>query len=305
MQKILYLLRHTLSPLYDERERNAIIEMLVEETCGWTRNDYLTHRTDILPEDIRQRLTGYAAQMAQGIPVQQVLGYAEFMGRKFKVTADTLIPRPETAELVNWVINDWGKVFHKDIQSVVDIGTGSGCIAISLALAFKDVNISAIDLSTAALRVAKENAESLCAKNIDFIHMDILKPEDNHNIHRDIHIPEEIYSLPAPRYEHHDIIISNPPYICESEAGEMSAVVYEHEPHMALFVPDKDPMLFYRAIARYGMLHLNPGGVLYLEINERYGKDISDLLGKAGYADISVRRDMNGKNRMARAIKQR
>lgn len=305
MQKILYLLRHTLSPLYDERERNAIIEMLVEETCGWTRNDYLTHRTDILPEDIRQRLTGYAAQMAQGIPVQQVLGYAEFMGRKFKVTADTLIPRPETAELVNWVINDWGKVFHKDIQSVVDIGTGSGCIAISLALAFKDVNISAIDLSTAALRVAKENAESLCAKNIDFIHMDILKPDSDHNIHRDIHIPEETYSLSAPRYEHHDIIISNPPYICESEAGEMSAVVYEHEPHMALFVPDKDPMLFYRAIARYGMLHLNPGGVLYLEINERYGKDISDLLGKAGYADISVRRDMNGKNRMARAIKQR
>lgn len=305
MQKILYLLRHTLSPLYDERERNAIIEMLVEETCGWTRNDYLTHRTDILPEDIRQRLTGYAAQMAQGIPVQQVLGYAEFMGRKFKVTADTLIPRPETAELVNWVINDWGKVFHKDIQSVVDIGTGSGCIAISLALAFKDVNISAIDLSTAALRVAKENAESLCAKNIDFIHMDILKPDSDHNIHRDIHIPEETYSLSAPRYEHHDIIISNPPYICESEAGEMSAVVYEHEPHMALFVPDKNPMLFYRAIARYGMLHLNPGGVLYLEINERYGKDISDLLGKAGYADISVRRDMNGKNRMARAIKQR
>lgn len=305
MQKILYLLRHTLSPLYDERERNAIIEMLVEETCGWTRNDYLTHRTDILPEDIRQRLTGYAAQMAQGIPVQQVLGYAEFMGRKFKVTADTLIPRPETAELVNWVINDWGKVFHKDIQSVVDIGTGSGCIAISLALAFKDVNISAIDLSTAALRVAKENAESLCAKNIDFIHMDILKPDSDHNIHRDIHIPEETYSLSAPRYERHDIIISNPPYICESEAGEMSAVVYEHEPHMALFVPDKDPMLFYRAIARYGMLHLNPGGVLYLEINERYGKDISDLLGKAGYADISVRRDMNGKNRMARAIKQR
>lgn len=304
MQKILYLLRHTLSPLYDERERNAIIEMLVEETCGWTRNDYLMHRTDILPEDIRQRLTGYAAQMAQGIPVQQVLGYAEFMGRKFKVTADTLIPRPETAELVNWVINDWGKVFHKDIQSVVDIGTGSGCIAISLALAFKDVNISAIDLSTAALRVAKENAESLCAKNIDFIHMDILKLDSDHNIHRDIHIPEETYSLSAPRYERHDIIISNPPYICESEAGEMSAVVYEHEPHMALFVPDKDPMLFYRAIARYGMLHLNPGGVLYLEINERYGKDISDLLGKAGYADISVRRDMNGKNRMARAIKQ-
>ncbi len=302
MLKILPLLRNTLSPLYDERERNAIIEMLVEGVCGWTRNDYLMHRTDTLDADIRLRLMSCAVELAQGIPVQQVLGYAEFMGRKFKVNRDTLIPRPETAELVNWVINDIVQVFHSPVRSIVDIGTGSGCIAVTLALKFKDINISATDLSTAALKVAKANAESLGAKNIDFIHMDILKPEDDLNIHQDIHNPDETYSLSAPRYERHDIIVSNPPYVCESEAKDMSATVLDHEPHMALFVPDCDPLLFYRAIARYGKQHLNHRGVLYLEINENFGTEVRLLLDQSGYTDIIVRQDMYEKNRMVRAF---
>ena len=302
MLKILPLLRNTLSSLYDERERNTIIEMLVEGVCGWTRYDYLMHRTDTLDTDVRLRLMSCAVELAQGIPVQQVLGYAEFMDRKFKVTRDTLIPRPETAELVNWVINDVDRVFHSPVRSIVDIGTGSGCIAVTLALKYKDINISAADLSTAALNVAKANAESLGAKNIDFIHMDILKPEDDLNIHQDIHNPDETYSLSAPRYERHDIIISNPPYVCESEAKEMSATVLDHEPHMALFVPDRDPLLFYRAIARYGKQHLNHRGVLYLEINERFGNEVRMLLDHSGYTDIIVRRDTYGKNRMVRAF---
>ncbi len=302
MLKILPLLRNTLTPLYDERERNAVIELLVEELCGWTRNDYLMHRTDTLDPDIRLRMMSSAVELAQGVPVQQVLGYAEFLGRKFKVTPDTLIPRPETAELVHWVINDMNRVFHSPVRSMVDIGTGSGCIGITLALEFKDIHVSAIDLSTAALQVAKTNAKTLGANNIDFVRMDILKPEDDLNIHQDIHSEGETYSLTVPRYEHHDIIVSNPPYVRESEAKDMSPVVLDHEPRMALFVPDNDPLLFYRAIARYGKQHLNHRGVLYLEINEAFGNDIRRMLDSMGYSDILVRRDVNNKNRMVRAF---
>lgn len=335
MKTTIQLLRERLSSLYPMGEVRAITELLLEEVCGLTRTQILLYRDDlVLPREQAELLATYADRLALGEPVQQVLGYEWFCGRRFGVTRDVLIPRPETAELVRWIVdslvdkgvdkgvdnpvdkvvgmpvdnpvdnpvenlveNPLDKGMEKGVENlvekgmdnplitIVDIGTGSGCIALSLAADINNSQVVAVDLSTAALQVAERNAKALGIKNVRFCQADALS--------------EDILRV-IPELSTVDILVSNPPYICDRERQEMSVNVLDYEPQMALFVPDDDPLLFYRSIARAGLQMLRPGGWLYFEINEAYGPATCDLLRSWGYQQVELRRDMDGRERMVR-----
>lgn len=295
-------------PLYDEREVRALADLLLEEVCGITRTDRLMHPEHILAAEERTRLSSIVAQMEQGVPVQQALGYAWFYGMRFEVSPDVLVPRPETAELVDWIVTDLRSrpTSSSDVSSPVskplticDIGTGSGCIAISLARCFEDARVLAIDVSSAALNIARRNVCQQNVDNLQFAQIDILEYVDN----LDSNIENTSKNNTFPQgYQHLDIIVSNPPYVCRNEAAQMSEIVLEHEPEVALFVPDDDPLLFYRAIARLGQKHLKKGGFLYFEINAAFGEATCQLLGQMGYRNVELRRDITGRDRMVKAL---
>lgn len=215
-----------------------------------------------------------AAQLAAGRPVQYVVGHTEFYGHRFAVREGVLIPRPETEELVSWVVHD-----ERRARALLDVGTGSGCIAASLALALPGAEVCAADLSDAALAIAAENCRTLGAR-VTLRKADALGGLD------------EIFPGPF------DTIVSNPPYVPQSDLAAMHANVREYEPREALFVPDDDALQFYRAIARAGRRMLRPGGKLYFEIYERSAEQMRLLLGEEGYTDTEVREDLNGKPRM-------
>ena len=210
-------------------------------------------------------------------PIQYILGYSDFCGLRFKVTPATLIPRPETSELVEWIANE-----ATDGASILDIGTGSGCIAISLAHRMPQSKMTAWDISNEALAVATENSKTNdCA--VTFKQVDILSYQ--------------------PSGEQFDIIVSNPPYIKEVEKKQMHSNVLDWEPHTALFVPDNDPLLFYRTIATKGLSLLKPGGKLYFEINRAHGQETVEMLESLGYTDTELRKDFADNDRMIRAVK--
>ncbi len=297
MQNNVAKLRQSLTPLYDSREVQAIISLLMEEVCGITRVEMIMNSDRILDETTSAKLSQIATRLASGEPVQQVLGYEYFLGRKFEVNSDVLIPRPETAELVEWVVNDYGLRMKDEGLSLIanrsslilDIGSGSGCIAISLAALINNSRVFGIDLSTGALITSRRNAQNLNISNVEFLQMDILASQNE--------------SFPHPDVDNFDIIVSNPPYIRQQEKAEMSANVLEHEPHMALFVPDHDPLLFYRAIANFAQRNLRPDGLLYFEINAALGPETCVLLEEMGYRNIILKKDINGRDRMIRAQK--
>ena len=212
-------------------------------------------------------------------PIQYILGEGEFHGLTFEVNSNVLIPRPETAELVDWICDDF---FDKG-GSFLDIGTGSGCIAITLKYLNAQFDANATDISPLALNTAMRNAKRLCA-DVSFIIDDILHPQTE--------------------FDPLDFIVSNPPYITEAEKSSMRENVLGYEPHSALFVEGDDPLLFYRAIADYGLTHLKNNGSLYFEINEQFGKEIQQMLEDYGYKEIVVREDMEGKDRMVRCKKR-
>lgn len=295
MQNNVAKLKQSLTPLYDSREVKAIISLLMEEVCGISRVDMIMNPDRILDEKTSAKLDEIASRLAAGEPVQQVLGYEYFLGRKFEVNPDVLIPRPETAELVEWIVKDCG-LWTVDCEfsgtnhpssTILDIGTGSGCIAISLAALINNSRVFGIDLSTGALITARRNAQNLKISNVEFLQKDILGSQNESFEHPDV--------------DNFDIIVSNPPYIKEQEKAEMSANVLEHEPHMALFVPDDDPLLFYRAIANFGLRNLRRGGRLYFEINAALGPETCSLLEKIGYRNVILKKDINGRDRMIRA----
>ncbi len=290
--------------LYDERESRAISDLLLEEVCGLTRVDRLMHPECVLSEDHRKRLMEIVTEMEKGVPVQQALGYAWFHGEKFLVSPDVLIPRPETAELVDWILEDARHAVSSSDEAhslnICDVGTGSGCIAISLARVLTDSHVLAIDLSTAALDVARQNACRQHVDNLQFLQIDVLRYVDNLE---KAELQTQDINTYQQGYQHFDIIVSNPPYICDREASDMSEIVLKHEPEMALFVPDDDPLLFYRAIARFGMKHLCENGLLYFEINAAYGPQTCSLLKDMGYGDVELRKDINGRDRMVKARK--
>lgn len=300
-------LREALSG-YDAREAQSIIDLLLEEVCQISRIDRIMHPDQLLTIDQRRRLEDCALLLSKGIPVQQALGYEWFCGERFMVTPDVLIPRPETAELVDWICKD-----AEGALSILDIGTGTGCIALSLARLINNSQVLGIDLSTAALSVARENKCQQGVDNTYFAQCDILRCVDNScfetQINRELttfpqenstRCPQGLFDGYQREKQLFNIIVSNPPYICQQEAAEMSSVVLDHEPSMALFVPDEDPLLFYRTIAQFGREHLIEGGYLYFEINAAYGRETCAMLQDLGYQDIQLRQDINGRDRMVK-----
>ena len=277
-EQIIIELKHRLQECYDVAEANALARMVVEEVLHYSPVDVLLRGNVEQDEVLVERIRSIADRLCKGEPIQYIFGHARFHGHEFKVTPATLIPRPETELLVDMITDDSGGA--ADLR-VLDIGTGSGCIAISLALALRWPEVEAFDISAEALAVAKENAASLKAK-VDYVQTDILTA--------------------VPEADSLDVVVSNPPYICDSERADMERNVLEHEPATALFVPDADPLLFYRAIAKYAAVALKPAGRIYLEINRRFGSETCQLLEENGFEQAQVIRDQFGNPRFVKAL---
>jgi protein-(glutamine-N5) methyltransferase, release factor-specific len=275
-----------LTNIYPLNEAKAIVRMVLEDRFGLTLADIYTDKVTQLSADDASKLEKIMLRLAKGEPVQYVLGSVTFCGRQFGVAPGVLIPRPETELLCEWVINVHDKPYCA-LQPpaplrVLDVGTGSGCIAITLSLDMPNTVVSACDISPEALLIARDNAIRLGAA-VNFQLKDALQ----------LAATEETF----------DIIVSNPPYICDSECTEMMQNVLDHEPPTALFVPDDDPLRFYRAIAEYGTTALSHGGELYFEINDRFADEISAMLNALGYAGTEVRTDQFGKQRFVKTMR--
>ncbi|MBD5175178.1 MAG: peptide chain release factor N(5)-glutamine methyltransferase [Bacteroidales bacterium] len=261
--------------LGSEAEGEAAARIVLEDVAGYDRKYLFMYPDRELLDETRQRIQAVVDRIKAGEPVQYAVGRARFMGMDFKVTPDVLIPRPETEGLCDTIVRDADG--RSDLR-VLDIGTGSGCIAVSLARALPFAQVDAMDVSPASLAVARENAQQLGAK-VNFIQADILTAK----------APEAYY----------DIIVSNPPYVCRSEEVDMDERVSDREPALALFVPDDDPLKFYRAICRYASRGLKPGGRLYFEINSRFPEEMRRLMEDEGFTDVDVTRDYKGNYRFA------
>jgi len=265
-----------LANLYEEREVTALAKHYLEDrfhvdSMKLAMNMPVSFDDHLMQHDLKL--------LRASTPLQHVVGFGEFYGRKFQCGPEALIPRPETEELVNWVIAEISESGSLETR-VLDIGTGTGCIPITLALETEGLKANGIDISNEALALANKNAEQLKAK-VSFNKLDILDQE----------IPSK-----------YDIIISNPPYIPESDHEHMHSNVLEYEPKLALFVPNDDPLLFYRVIAQKAKSALLNSGHLFFEIHESYGKQVVELLQNEGYSEIELRQDMQDKNRMVRGI---
>ena len=295
----------SLTPLYDAGEAQAIVRTVLDVKYGMTLTDIICGKVNEISADEERKLEKIIIRLQKGEPVQYVLGEADFAGRTFHVEPGVLIPRPETVELCQWIEKD---MIEKSIVSsgdssedspedssgnspqatddaklILDICTGSGCIAITLGLNIPNSEVTGWDISEDALRIAQGNVEMMKAGNVRIELQDAL-------------------ALPKAA-EAADLIVSNPPYICEKEKADMEKNVLEHEPSLALFVPDEDPLKFYRAIAEYASSALKSGGALYFEINPIYEKETREMLLKLDFKDIETKEDAFGKKRMMRAIK--
>jgi release factor glutamine methyltransferase len=268
--------------LYDLRESTNIASYMIESITGMNKTDQAINKQKLLLPNQIEKIQAYSKRLKQGEPMQYVLEEAWFLGNRFKVNKDTLIPRPETEELVEWVLEDLKKN-HQDQICLIDIGTGSGCIPISIGLKHSVLQILAIDISKNALSVAQENAIEL-NQSVQFEEIDFLD--------------ESKWARLKPV----NIIVSNPPYIKEAEKNSMHQNVVNFEPHQALFVPDEDGLLFYRKIVQFSQTHLLPGGLIYLEINEALGKEVVALFSTL-YASVELKKDIFGKDRMVRIRK--
>ncbi len=261
-----------LSEVYDRGEARAVLRIVMESAFGLSWTDVLCGAAENLSPEQCRRLEETMLRLESGEPVQYVLGEAVFCDRTFHVGPGVLIPRPETELLVMECLSGEAETGQKEPCTVLDIGTGSGCIATTIALERPHWTVLGWDISDTALRTAAGNAARLGADNVTFSKVDILK--------------EDIGGT-----RNFDIIVSNPPYICEKERIDMESIVTEHEPGEALFVPDDDPLKFYKAITAFATHRLNKGGKLAFEINMAYYKEVEELLRKAGFHDIEVKKD--------------
>lgn len=266
-----------LDPLYGAIEAESLFSIALGELKGWKRIDLVLQPEAELSGEEIERWNGVLSQLEKHKPIQYIFGKAHFYGLDFEVNNNTLIPRPETEELVQWIIAD--NEFKGKIK-LLDIGTGSGCIAISLAKNLPDASVTALDVSTDALAVAKRNAQSNGAE-VDFIHKDILEAD----------------SLP----DMYDVIVSNPPYVRHLEKAEIKDNVLQYEPHLALFVDDNDALVFYRKIALLAKDHLADSGKLYFEINQYLGAETVEMLESYGYQEVELKKDTYGNDRMIAA----
>lgn len=279
MHPIYTYIKDNLSDTYTPSEGAALAKWILTDVFHFSVTELYGGKGTNFPENERKRLEDILGRLKNFEPMQYILGEARFDGRTFRVTPDVLIPRPETEELVDWIVHDHPKSHLR----VLDIGTGSGCIPITLALRLDRPEVAAWDISGQALAVARENAETHGVK-IAFSQTDILCP----------HVPS-INKV--------DILVSNPPYVTENERADMAPNVLDWEPELALFVPDNDPLRFYRRIAGLGRELLVPGGSLYFEINRSYGKEMVQLLHDLGYREVEIRQDLSGNDRMTKAIR--
>ena len=287
---------HRLTPLYEPGEAKAIVRLLLDERYGLSWADVLGGKVTELSANDQTELKKIMLRLEKGEPIQYIIGVADFCGRQFHVKPGVLIPRPETAELCQLILatDSHGQTrniceipCHSD-TNILDIGTGSGCIAITLALELPEAKVTAWDISDDALRIASENAKRLGA-SVTFEHRDVL------SISLTSHL--------SPLTSHYDLIVSNPPYICRQETDGMAQNVLDYEPHLALFVPDNDPLLFYRAIAQYATKALKPQGALFFEINPLYVSSLTHLLSTMSCYDIKTLPDQFGKLRFLKATK--
>lgn len=266
----------SLQDIQDEQEIESFFFILTEYLHNLKRVDVALNPDFELSEAAIEKWNAILSELQQEKPIQYITGEAWFYGLQFEVNENTLIPRPETEELVEWIIESWKSENQKRIH-VLDIGTGSGCIPISLKTNLPQATVSAIDISEQALGVAKRNAV-LNKVEINFIQTNILEVEDMN--------------------QYFDIIVSNPPYVRNLEKQEIKKNVLEYEPHLALFVEDTDPLLFYRKIAQLTLKALTSNGRLFFEINQYLGKETVELLETVGFKNIELRKDVYGKDRM-------
>ena len=281
-----------LSTLYDAQEIESFFYLILE--CFHNKKRIDLALDPIMDMDAMQllRWESVLSELKKEKPIQYILGETEFYGLPFLVNENTLIPRPETEELVEWIIKSTKYEIQSTKLRILDIGTGSGCIAISLAKNFPNAEVSAIDVSEKALATAKKNAE-INKVEVDFINVDILKINDL------VELPTSNFQLPT----QFDIIVSNPPYVRNLEKAEIKSNVLEYEPHLALFVEDTDALLFYRKIAQLAQQNLSENGKLFFEINQYLGKETVELLEDLGFKNIELKKDIYGNDRMIRSTR--
>lgn len=279
MHPIFNEIKNALQGLYPDSEATALAKLLLVEVLSFSTLELYGGKDKVISEKERVLLKDIIERLQQNEPIQYILGTEKFCDLLFKVDGNVLIPRPETQELVEWIITDYRNLTN---CRVLDIGTGSGCIAISLAKYLQFPSVEAWDVSLGALKVAEENARNNQVE-VCFLNRNVLTF--------------------VPEYADLDILVSNPPYITEEEKTEMEANVIDWEPELALFVQNDDPLLFYRKIAELGMVMLKPGGALYFEINRAYGNGTVDMLKEKGYTDVELRKDMFGNDRMVKAVR--
>lgn len=277
MQKVTNILsyfRHELSAVADEREIISWYYISMYYLLNYNRSDCIINSNKVLNNSQLSKIRQIVAELKTHKPIQYILGKTEFYGLKIKVNEHTLIPRPETEQLVDWILKE-------NFVVALDIGTGSGCISIALAK-HTDANVQAIDISEDALLIAEENAKNNEVE-INFIHQDILQTNYLQKV---------------------DLIVSNPPYVLESEKEKMHENVLDYEPELALFVNDKNPLIFYKKIASLAFNFLNENGKLFFEINTKFGKETIEMLSDIGFVNIELKKDMNDMDRMIKAIKK-
>lgn len=271
--------RARLAPLYGQGEADWMMRIIMEYLKGWKQADLLLRADEEVSDFIAGKADAIIARLLDNEPLQYILGETYWHGMTLKVTPDVLIPRPETSELVDLITSE---NTAPDLN-VLDVCTGSGCIAVALANTLPFAKVTGTDISDAALAVARENA-SLRKLKVGFMHSDALGQ-----------FPFDDGSM--------DIVVSNPPYITESEKKEMEPNVLDHEPGLALFVPDADPLRFYTAISREGFRVTRPGGKIYFEINPLFARQVSQMMTETGWDDVQILPDMHGKQRFAKGIR--
>ncbi|SOD14277.1 peptide chain release factor N(5)-glutamine methyltransferase [Pedobacter xixiisoli] len=294
LTELAILYQEKLSALYDEDEIQSLFLIALEDVLNYKKTDYILNKQELVPDTALLKLNNILLGLAKGTPIQYIIGRTEFYGLKFKVNSSVLIPRPETEELVKWILERCQSTavsgqdsqvvnLNSKVVNILDIGTGSGCIAIALKKHLPKAYVSAVDVSSAALSTAKDNG-ILNEVGVSFIEDDILDYKETYPVK-------------------FDIIVSNPPYIKEDEKPEMHENVLANEPHTALFVSNEKPLIFYEAIADFALLHLKKDGQLFFEINANLGRETIRMLDLKGFTDIRLRLDMQGKERMILAIK--
>jgi release factor glutamine methyltransferase len=273
------LFHNQLAQIYPREEIDSIMHIVFDYVCGFSRFELHLKAEKTIPEKSMPQIYNIIHQLKQHKPIQYILKETEFFGMPFKVNADVLIPRPETEELVQWIISD---VKGRESCQILDIGTGSGCIAVSLAKNIENAVVFGVDVSKEAINTAQTNAK-LNAVDVMFSVCDILHPD-------------------LTLFERFDVIVSNPPYVTSDQVIAMEKNVIDFEPHIALFVPDNDPFVFYEAVALFAREKLHSKGLLYFEINEKYPDETAMIINKYGFT-TEIKRDINNKFRMIKAYK--